>query len=266
MSVKLPYGLRDNVLVHISAAARGLACGCVCSACGDKLVARKGDDRCHHFAHQSGKECATAVETALHRAAKEILLDCRKMMLPCVQVTLNMNCYPLELYRERMVSFDEVHEETRVDAVIPDIVGYRRGTKLLIEIHVSHAVPPAKLTKIRELNISAIEVDLSSACRTFDADELRKVIVRMPDHKTWLHNVKASEFTRLGLKMGELRSAVSFTFGIYVPSCTLTGREVRGVPVANIETDCRKCDFGLGVARDFSWVICGHKANAKRPK
>lgn len=39
-NIRLPFGLRDNVILHISVVQRGLACGCLCPGCGDRLVAK----------------------------------------------------------------------------------------------------------------------------------------------------------------------------------------------------------------------------------
>ena len=51
--LRLGYGLKEGKLLHISEVPRGLACGCVCPACGDRLVARQGPLREHHFCLQS---------------------------------------------------------------------------------------------------------------------------------------------------------------------------------------------------------------------
>ncbi|WHY77279.1 competence protein CoiA family protein [Neobacillus sp. WH10] len=66
MKFKLPYGLKDGKLVHISDVEKGLKCECVCPACNHPLIARKGEKTAHHFAHYNGSECAKSVETALH--------------------------------------------------------------------------------------------------------------------------------------------------------------------------------------------------------
>ncbi len=49
--IELPFGLRDDILVHISQVQQGLACGCVCPQCKKPLVARSGSVLVHHFAH-----------------------------------------------------------------------------------------------------------------------------------------------------------------------------------------------------------------------
>ena len=40
-------------MVHVDDVPRGLACGCVCPCCREKLLARHGDIKEHGFAHHS---------------------------------------------------------------------------------------------------------------------------------------------------------------------------------------------------------------------
>lgn len=55
--LNLTYAQKNEKLVHVSEVERGLKCGCVCPACGEVLIARKGNKVVHHFAHKSTIEC-----------------------------------------------------------------------------------------------------------------------------------------------------------------------------------------------------------------
>ncbi len=72
-TLHIPYGLVDDRIVHVDDVPRGKACGARCAACGSDLVARKGEERIHHFAHYqaNGHEC----EGWLHKTAKRILYE-----------------------------------------------------------------------------------------------------------------------------------------------------------------------------------------------
>lgn len=52
-----------------------------------------------------------------------------------------------------------------------------KGAPLIIEIKVTHGVEENKLNKIKELNISALEIDLSQIDRDIDFDKLVDIIV-----------------------------------------------------------------------------------------
>ena len=70
--LNLVYAIKDGAGISIEDADRGLKCGCVCPACGEPLVAKKGTKVMHHFAHHSGSTCEYGYETSLHLMAKDI--------------------------------------------------------------------------------------------------------------------------------------------------------------------------------------------------
>ena len=83
----LPFGeAPDGRLLRASAVPAGLACGCACPGCGATLVARRGGRRAAHFAHATGRACASAHETVLHRLAKQLIADGAPLALPEVAV------------------------------------------------------------------------------------------------------------------------------------------------------------------------------------
>lgn len=82
MKVYLTYALnQEGQLVHVDDVPNGKECGCICPACKKPLQAKNaGEVREHHFAHQPGVDCPTALETALHFLAKDKIqraLKCR---------------------------------------------------------------------------------------------------------------------------------------------------------------------------------------------
>jgi len=113
--IQLPYGIKCGKLVHISEVESGLACGCVCPSCDAQLVARKGAKVVHHFAHHSTYPCEYALETALHIAAKDILNDQKRIILPAVKVHFKSAHKSIVLAKSKTVVIDTVHleKETR---------------------------------------------------------------------------------------------------------------------------------------------------------
>ena len=61
---------------------RGLACNCICPACGSKLQAHKGNVKQPYFSHYRGDDCGCGLETAVHLLAKEIIEKEKKVLLP----------------------------------------------------------------------------------------------------------------------------------------------------------------------------------------
>lgn len=219
VDIKLPFGLKDNILVHISEiseADRGLKCDCVCPGCRMKLNARLGNKNRHHFAHHNDN-CKSALETALHLFAKETLEKHKRIRLPEIEVTnyvyfknvedfgkrvtqLNWDEHDLEyidqeaytkvmLVVEKNLQFDSIEFEKRIDAIIPDIVIYYKEAPLIVEIGVTHFIDNKKEKKIRALGISAIEINLSKIdYYKFDRLEIENLIVDGLDNKNWVYN------------------------------------------------------------------------------
>lgn len=68
---------KEGDMVHVDEVPNGNECGCICPHCKSALCAKNGGDgerMIHHFAHLSGADCIGAVESALHKMAKEIML------------------------------------------------------------------------------------------------------------------------------------------------------------------------------------------------
>jgi hypothetical protein len=223
--LKLPYGLRDGQLWHISQVVTGLACGCACPGCGALLVARNsvGNVKVAHFAHYQALECTTGLQTAIHLAAKDIIAQHKQLCLPGMSGLLTFtpafwesfsfdarpyadelfdtlgfmgtefipSNYETDSYYSfpaRLVTLDEVILEKRTGAIIPDIM-VRIGTKwVLVEVAVTHFVDEEKRAKIRAMGLPAIEIDLSKIRRDIGLSDLEELIVRGEQHKQWLNN------------------------------------------------------------------------------
>lgn len=122
----------------------------------------------------------------MHLATKEVLMREEKIVLP--QVNLPFPSYKEDwiIQEEITVSFDEVIVEKNIEEIRPDILIMFKGAPLIIEIKVTHGVEENKLNKIKELNISALEIDLSQIDRDIDFDKLVDIIVNGTKQKKWL--------------------------------------------------------------------------------
>lgn len=255
--LKLPFGLKDGSLVHISEVAQGAACGCICPCCKAPLLARKGSIKVHHFAHKKGADCAKAVETALHLASKQILEEHKEIALPAVQIDLETYRDPIPVSPEKTFRFDEVRSEKRTGDIVPDILAYSRGVPLLIEIRVTHEVDKAKAAKIRRLGISAIEIDLSSFCRNFTREELIDAVIRQTANKKWVFNAKSARLKKQLLSTGVYIKTVHRNGPVHADGCPIAKRVWNGKPYANVTDDCLYCEYNLSVGPNSNYVICG---------
>lgn len=255
--LKLPFGLKDGVLVHISEVPQGAACSCVCPCCKAPLLARKGSVKIHHFAHKKGADCAKSVETALHLASKQFLEEHKEIALPAVQIDFDSYRDPLPVSPERTFPLDKVRAEERTGDIVPDILAYSGGVPLLIEIRVTHEVDEAKAAKIRRLGISAIEIDLSSFCRNFTREELADAVIRQTANKKWVFNAKSAKLKKQLLATGQYIKTVHRNGPVHADGCPIVKRVWNGKPYANVTDDCLYCEYNLSVGPNSNSIICG---------
>lgn len=254
-AIPLPFGLKDGVLIHIKDAVRGLACGCICPSCKDPLVAKKGECKEHHFAHASGAECASALETALHIAAKEILERRREIVLPEVVVGFNSSRTPIQLQDEQKYILDRVSVEARVDQIVPDVVAEIQGETILIEIYVTHRVDSTKLARIRNLGLSAIEIDLSLTPRNLSIEDIENLIIAGGSHKQWLYNAKVEQRKAEVFATGRALHSVQRNYSQHVLNCPIRARIWKGQFYVSLTEDCNYCKNAIHISQ-FNTVVC----------
>jgi hypothetical protein len=171
----------------------GLACGCICVGCGATLVAKKGAKKRWHFAHHNveiGESCA---ESAIHAAAKQVLIEHNGLCLPGMRVVVHGQASSgraLEewsvLSEERVVRFERTCAEVWEDGIRPDVVGYRGERKLLVEMYFRHRVDDDKRRKIAALKLPTIEVDLSDLDVSTGFDAIAQRVLHETVYKSWL--------------------------------------------------------------------------------
>ena len=198
---KIPFGLKDGVLVGVSEVQSGLACGCVCPSCHRKLQANKGKKVSHYFSHDPSKQtraCESAFETSIHLMAKQILSEEGVAKFPELSVKVTQDDKNGQAHEEvgivteeSLMKFSHVELEKRLEEIRPDIIAYQDSIPYLIEIAVTHFSDSEKVKRIRSKNIHAIEVDLSKVTYTTTKEELTQLIIDKVDNKKWLSNPAA---------------------------------------------------------------------------
>lgn len=165
----LPFGqLPDGRLVTPDVVERGAACGCACPQCEAPLVAKKGDVLRHHFAHAAEGCGMGALETALHKMAKQIIVDAGRLWLPQIAAVFNKGgFFRQEVIQKETWYSGEAVSEVRIGDVQPDVVITGEGRPVHVEIFVAHAVDAEKRKKLRAAELDTIEIDLARYPRSF---------------------------------------------------------------------------------------------------
>lgn len=159
--VQLAYGqIASGRLISITEAERGAACGCVCPGCGTPLIAKKGTELAHHFAHEADADCAGAVESELHKLGKQTIADTGQVWYP--EIIARSRGAQKYIAGEAVFQAAAVELEPRLEGIQPDaILIHENGRQLAVEIYVTHAVSPEKALRYRDLELPCIEIDLS---------------------------------------------------------------------------------------------------------
>ncbi|MDP2570794.1 hypothetical protein Q8W40_01265 [Vibrio penaeicida] len=187
------YGLLNEQLVHIDQVESGLACGCSCIGCGDKLVAKKGDVKLHHFAHHTmdNSECG---ESTLHKLCKRIVEKEQRILLPQMMVSCRQfdlagieHSRDKTLDPEMLMLPDVLLEQTEGD-FIPDITGVTDNQqKLFIEIVVTNDVSEEKLEKVKRIGVPMMAIYVSDLDLMAHLDELTLSVIEQAPRK-WIYH------------------------------------------------------------------------------
>ncbi len=176
--------LKNGNLISIDEVVQGSKCEYFCPVCNSQLIARQGKERVHHFAHYNSSECESYGESMLHLLAKKILEENKYIIVPSFSETTGN-------YSEHMkIIFKKVKVERKFKDIKPDIiVGNNNSSFFFIEIAVTHKVDYEKLLRIREYNVSTLEIDLGDYYRSnksFDYNTFKELVLSGLYNKRWI--------------------------------------------------------------------------------
>lgn len=216
MEKLLTYGLKDGILTHVSKVPNGLECGCICANCSERLVAKgniegKTFKKIAHFAHYSGAECSGAIESAIHLLAKSIIIESRKIQLPDFHFDYDQKNSSTKYKELNLVQFDRIDQEQKLEGdggvIIADIAAKKDNSALIIEFANTHFIDDEKRKKLRESNLSCIEVNLKN--QTLDKNSLESFLLSKSQDIYWINNPKLERqyFEELKIKEQEIKLA-----------------------------------------------------------
>lgn len=255
-NLKLIYALKNGVLTSIENVEKGKACNCICAACGEELIAKKGNKNMHHFAHQAGGNCEYGYESSLHLMAKEVLEKAQKMTLPAVYVNFPQSYKKRELISDvSEICIERVELEKRINTIVPDIVVHAGGKHFFVEIFVTHEIDESKLEKIREIGVSTIEIDLSKQEESMTLEQLAEILLGESERKQWKYNALENKYLQMFLRAAEKKDIVSRGFAMHVDNCPINARTWRGKSYANFIEDCLYCKYCISNTHEGG-ILC----------
>lgn len=284
----LLYGLKGQDLLHISLVKNGKKCGCKCPACGEDLIARNkgtkinkyGQLRLRTFAHFDPKKvCSLYFETTLHYLAKNIFSENSKILLPEIKATIKHynsdNFEQITVMPSKNYTYNKVNLEQTINNIKPDVTIQLGYTKLFIEIKVTHGIDEIKLAKIKSLNLSVIEIDLSKFDRNnIDLTFLRQHILNSIKQTKWINNSKQTKLDNQyqtiedkylktfykNVVVREFQKPEEWGYETlyynHIDDCSLEKRKFKDKYYASVERDCTKCKYFKGYRQNKTKAIC----------
>lgn len=178
-TVKLPtaYYPPDDRTIHISERLPQKA-QLICPFCRGEVLAKKGSERQHHFAHVSGasKDCSPSKDVLLHEGAKVFLFNAlmeRKSVDIIVQDLeklpsdfsglfkfLGITGFTIPTSSLQSFACPYFRMEEKITEIRPDITSFdnRQYAVFAWEIFVTHAVEEAKRRHLGKLGYGYIEL------------------------------------------------------------------------------------------------------------
>jgi hypothetical protein len=187
MALLNPLGLLNNdrsMPVRVDKVPSGLACNCYCAKCGARFVAVHSRQRQWHFRHHDAEDCGGSYESAVHLMAKQVLVRDKCMTLPFLKVRPSSDlwrpgtCVTEEEFvvQRQLVTFDRVEDEVRMGERQSDVVAWKSGRRLLIEVFVTHDLSEEKIDWIRQNNFATVWVNLSWLGYDVDLSKIAKCL------------------------------------------------------------------------------------------
>lgn len=165
-------------MVHVDDVPRGLACGCVCPCCHERLLARHGDVKEHGFAHHSdsrGANLKICYMVSLYKLAEQIIETRKRVHVPSYY----------GIFPGKDIEFVEVKIDGRFEREDkqPDVMATSRdGKKYIIEFTFDYKVQHKQAVDYKNLN--CLEINLSG--QTLETVE--RFLLEDDKDRKWLNN------------------------------------------------------------------------------
>ena len=181
MSREFVFSWAENVdgrMVHIDSVQRGLACGCICPNCHEKLLARQGNVREHGFAHHSetrGANLEICYMVSLYKLAEQIVQTKKRIHVPSYY----------GIYKETDIEFVDVKLDSRFEREDkqPDVIAITNdGKQYLIEFVFEHKVQHKQAIDYKDL--SCLEIDISKQ----SLESLEDFLLSSNEDRKWINN------------------------------------------------------------------------------
>lgn len=147
--------------VYIGNVANSLNCNCKCGKCGEIVEAIKRKINEWNFRHSKESICAGGQETAIHKAAKQIIVDNTKISIP-----------------GENIHYSQAVPEVNIGSIIPDVAVVSNGEKIYFEIAVANPVDFFKEDFYNKWHYKSIEINLTNISYDITPEESKELVLK----------------------------------------------------------------------------------------
>ncbi|BBH12957.1 competence protein CoiA family protein [Chromobacterium haemolyticum] len=198
MSNHIPFGLKQGRIVDISEVERGLACECVCTACGGPLIARKGEVNVHHFAHHGVPPCSEALANSISSAVDQLLREGLPFSVPIHDSLAFGKSQRTPV--KRFIPDNIIRSPALPSSMLADFLLHKKHAQLAIVLEFRRRLKQGMRDAFRIAKQPAIAINLVGLLKAYQRGEekitldcLRKIVITGTSDKSWLYHRRDAE-------------------------------------------------------------------------
>lgn len=202
---KIPFGEREGQFFRAYDVKNGRACGCFCPGCGEPLNAANGGQKViPHFRHVSSVDCVSGYKDGVRRAAVALIAAHRCILLPDYSGRITVDTESGHRFY-RSVAFpvaeaiaDTVERFVNLGGVIAHAVLTNGDRRLFVRIRISSRVESKKRERLKLVDASSIEIDLSGLSWTQinDPVSFEHAVLTDPSTRSWIRSLRAEMYSK----------------------------------------------------------------------
>ncbi|MCY1356423.1 hypothetical protein D9M69_428760 [compost metagenome] len=199
---KIPFGERNGVLHRAHEVDNGLRCGCICPGCKRPLnAANQGEKVAPYFRHAQAEECTSGFKEGVRRAAVALIVEKRRMSLPgfadrAMVIPVRGASLVSDVQFNAMdVTADTVVRFVDFGDLLAHAVLHCADRQLLVRIRVSPRAEHERYRRLRALDHSSIEIDLSrlSLGDINDPFVFEHAVLKDPTNRVWIRSMRGEK-------------------------------------------------------------------------
>lgn len=178
-------------LLSIEEVERGLACNCVCAACNERLVAKKGEENTHHFAHEHNNDCYYGAEIAIYRALYDKLNKKKQFYIPEAILKFNSGKKPETVGRAQNIELISVEFRYDLGTYPPELLCYKDNRCFRLVLNFESYFNETDYMRLEEhgkqKGISVMKIDVDNLAHTMTDVEISN-LMDCQDGKAWIYS------------------------------------------------------------------------------